>query len=253
MHGPSHISAVKETSICNYLMVIHTPILCENALFADINASSDNQIKCQPIVTPEEFALWKLGKWNLKESLSEADFNSLLPAIIPPPAAGSPRAKRPPLRNPVLKALSKYAKGLFKSLSNNDKLDDKLQEQVQNLNLDNLDLNNQMVVDGTTFYILNPEDIQKKLSKANHNNDEQSDHSKSSTIRNGHGQQHEKQGAEDEPETKQIKQYKGNEPSLGKTKEGEEEEIGDEEEEEDEEEGEDEGYALRVLANRIVP
>ena len=48
------IALIRETSICNYVLIIHTPRLCTISLFLDANADSQgesNTIECRPVVS----------------------------------------------------------------------------------------------------------------------------------------------------------------------------------------------------------
>ncbi|MBW0540571.1 hypothetical protein O181_080286 [Austropuccinia psidii MF-1] len=61
-----HIALLRETSICEYLLVIHTPRLCSEPLFLagggrrTIDAGEMvNKIGCRPILTDEELEKWK--------------------------------------------------------------------------------------------------------------------------------------------------------------------------------------------------
>lgn len=61
-----HIALLRETSICEYLVVIHTPSLCSEPLFLDgggrksLNGVDDSGvIECRPVLTDEEFEKWK--------------------------------------------------------------------------------------------------------------------------------------------------------------------------------------------------
>ncbi|KAL9090770.1 MAG: hypothetical protein Q9159_001826 [Coniocarpon cinnabarinum] len=56
------ISMVKEVATCSYLMVIHTPKLCNEAAFLPPQISRPNPITCQEIVSPDEEDAWKKGK-----------------------------------------------------------------------------------------------------------------------------------------------------------------------------------------------
>lgn len=47
------IALIRETSICNYVLIIHTPRLCTISLFLDSHAESQgesNTIECRPVV-----------------------------------------------------------------------------------------------------------------------------------------------------------------------------------------------------------
>lgn len=56
------INMIKETSTCAYLMVIHTPRLCNEVAFLPPQTDKPNLITCQEIVTKDEEADWKKGK-----------------------------------------------------------------------------------------------------------------------------------------------------------------------------------------------
>lgn len=65
--GTDHIALLRETSICEYLLVIHTPRLCSEPLFLDgsarragIDGSEDlGKIDCRPILSDGDLEKWK--------------------------------------------------------------------------------------------------------------------------------------------------------------------------------------------------
>ncbi|KNZ46733.1 hypothetical protein VP01_6g10 [Puccinia sorghi] len=63
--GSDHIALLRETSICEYLLVIHTPRLCSEPLFLDGGARKGlgagdmvSNIGCRPVLTSEEIEKW---------------------------------------------------------------------------------------------------------------------------------------------------------------------------------------------------
>jgi len=63
--GSDHIALLRETSICEYLLVIHTPRLCSEPLFLDGGARKGlgagdmvSNIGCRPVLTTEEIEKW---------------------------------------------------------------------------------------------------------------------------------------------------------------------------------------------------
>ncbi|KAA1090702.1 Protein OS-9 [Puccinia graminis f. sp. tritici] len=67
--GSDHIALLRETSICEYLLVIHTPRLCSEPLFRDGGARKGigagdmvANIGCRPVLTNEEIEKWKANE-----------------------------------------------------------------------------------------------------------------------------------------------------------------------------------------------
>ena len=56
------ISMIKEVATCQYLMVIHTPRLCNEAAFLPPQVSKPNIIACREVIAKEEEEDWKKGK-----------------------------------------------------------------------------------------------------------------------------------------------------------------------------------------------
>ena len=56
------ISMIKETATCSYLMVIHTPRLCNEVAFMPPQPDKPNLISCQEVVSKDEEEDWKRGK-----------------------------------------------------------------------------------------------------------------------------------------------------------------------------------------------
>ncbi|CAH7666384.1 hypothetical protein BY996DRAFT_4638817 [Phakopsora pachyrhizi] len=61
-----HIALLRETSICEYLVVIHTPRLCSEPLFLDGGGKKGlsggdevSSIQCRPVLSEEEIQTWK--------------------------------------------------------------------------------------------------------------------------------------------------------------------------------------------------
>ncbi|KAJ2454078.1 Protein OS-9 [Coemansia sp. RSA 2336] len=54
-NSPERIVHVEEIAICQYVMVINTPRLCADPSFYDVSASAVNDIKCQQVVTDNEY------------------------------------------------------------------------------------------------------------------------------------------------------------------------------------------------------
>lgn len=57
-HLPEHIHMIKETATCAYLMVVHTPRLCNDVAFRPPEADRPNLIACQEIVEREDVKAW---------------------------------------------------------------------------------------------------------------------------------------------------------------------------------------------------
>lgn len=64
-----HIALLRETSICEYLLVIHTPRLCSEPLFLDGGSKKGigageivTDIACSPVLTDEEIEKWKANE-----------------------------------------------------------------------------------------------------------------------------------------------------------------------------------------------
>lgn len=53
------IAYIKETTTCNYLMVIFTPRLCNDPAFQPARQDDANQINCKLIIKPEELPEWE--------------------------------------------------------------------------------------------------------------------------------------------------------------------------------------------------
>ncbi|KAH9816681.1 hypothetical protein DFH28DRAFT_1055631 [Melampsora americana] len=69
--GTDHIALLRETALCEYLLVIHTPRLCSEPLFVDggggrkagIGGSDDSgKIDCRPILSDEDLEKWKASE-----------------------------------------------------------------------------------------------------------------------------------------------------------------------------------------------
>lgn len=60
--SPDHIHLIRETAICAYLMVIHTPRLCNDVAFMPQQLDRPNPIACQEIVGKEEEGEWMARK-----------------------------------------------------------------------------------------------------------------------------------------------------------------------------------------------
>lgn len=60
--SPDRISMIKETAACVYLMVIHTPRLCNDVAFMPPQFDKPNTISCQEIVEREDETRWKAVK-----------------------------------------------------------------------------------------------------------------------------------------------------------------------------------------------
>ena len=56
------IHMIKETATCSYLMVIHTPRLCNEVAFQPPQTDKPHLITCEEIVSRDEEADWKKGK-----------------------------------------------------------------------------------------------------------------------------------------------------------------------------------------------
>lgn len=57
-----HISWIKETATCAYLMIVNTPRLCDDVAFQPPKAVKANPIVCREILKPEEVADWETRK-----------------------------------------------------------------------------------------------------------------------------------------------------------------------------------------------
>ncbi|KNE87941.1 hypothetical protein PSTG_18665, partial [Puccinia striiformis f. sp. tritici PST-78] len=73
-----HIALLRETSICEYLLVIHTPRLCSEPLFLDGGARKGlgagemvANIGCRPVLTNEEIENWKSSEQLRKQKEEE--------------------------------------------------------------------------------------------------------------------------------------------------------------------------------------
>lgn len=67
-----HINLIKETASCVYLMVVHTPRLCNDVAFQPPQQDQPNLVTCQEIVALEDVEGWK--KWKaaaVEEQLQE--------------------------------------------------------------------------------------------------------------------------------------------------------------------------------------
>ncbi|EGG00093.1 uncharacterized protein MELLADRAFT_118146 [Melampsora larici-populina 98AG31] len=69
--GTDHIALLRETALCEYLLVIHTPRLCSEPLFLDgggdrkasLGGSDDSgKIECRPILSDEDLEKWKTSE-----------------------------------------------------------------------------------------------------------------------------------------------------------------------------------------------
>ncbi|KAH9459898.1 hypothetical protein Pst134EB_008115 [Puccinia striiformis f. sp. tritici] len=76
--GSDHIALLRETSICEYLLVIHTPRLCSEPLFLDGGARKGlgagemvANIGCRPVLTNEEIENWKSSEQLRKQKEEE--------------------------------------------------------------------------------------------------------------------------------------------------------------------------------------
>lgn len=69
-----HISMIKETASCVYLMVIHTPRLCNDVAFLPQQIDKPNPITCQEIVGQDGVEEWKAWKETvMRERLLEIE------------------------------------------------------------------------------------------------------------------------------------------------------------------------------------
>lgn len=57
--APDHIQMIKETSSCVYLMVVHTPRLCNDVVFLPPQVDKPNTIVCQEIVEKSGEKAWR--------------------------------------------------------------------------------------------------------------------------------------------------------------------------------------------------
>lgn len=53
---------IKETSTCNYLMVVHTPRLCNDVAFQPPQDDFSNTISCRPVIPDTETNTWTMQK-----------------------------------------------------------------------------------------------------------------------------------------------------------------------------------------------
>src|SRR4051812_5105297 len=51
MQAQERIEFVIETSVCYYLLVIHTPRLCQDPIFSSSSSVNVNHIQCNPVVS----------------------------------------------------------------------------------------------------------------------------------------------------------------------------------------------------------
>lgn len=85
---------IKETSSCVYLMVIHTPRLCNDVAFLPQQVDKPNSITCQEIVAEDGVEEWKVWKAQvMREQLLEIETPVQAPemdagaegTVVPPP------------------------------------------------------------------------------------------------------------------------------------------------------------------------
>lgn len=88
------INMIKETSTCSYLMIIHTPRLCNDVAFQPQQIDKPNLITCQEIVSEDGVEEWKSWKADeVRETLAELEQRHLQSnpgpegQIPPPPPA----------------------------------------------------------------------------------------------------------------------------------------------------------------------
>ncbi|CCX34808.1 Similar to Protein OS-9 homolog; acc. no. Q4IEA7 [Pyronema omphalodes CBS 100304] len=76
-HGPDRIDWIKEISICNYLMVIYTPRLCNDVTFLPSRENKANTISCTEILEKEQqeefFRRKAKGELEAKKIMEEAE------------------------------------------------------------------------------------------------------------------------------------------------------------------------------------
>lgn len=60
--SPDKISMMKETAACVYLVVVHTPRLCNDVAFMPAQMDKPNAITCQEIVAKDDESYWKQRK-----------------------------------------------------------------------------------------------------------------------------------------------------------------------------------------------
>ena len=86
------ISVIKETASCLYLMVVHTPRLCNEVAFQPPQLEKPHPIACQEIIAKEDEQAWKNAKAAeaekelfSKKPQPEGQEGSTAPKEIPPP------------------------------------------------------------------------------------------------------------------------------------------------------------------------
>jgi len=70
--GADRIVLIKETSTCAYLMVLHTPRLCNDVAFQPPQKDAANSISCTPILRPEEAETYVHEQKAYKSAAEEA-------------------------------------------------------------------------------------------------------------------------------------------------------------------------------------
>lgn len=83
--APDRINLIKETSSCIYLMVIHTPLLCNDVAFLPPQVDKPNSISCSEIVASDDVENWK--KW---KATSKAEVQELQRHATPPEPIARP-------------------------------------------------------------------------------------------------------------------------------------------------------------------
>ena len=68
-HGADRIGYIKETSTCSYLMVIHTPRLCNDVAFLPEQEEQADQVVCTEVISESEIPAWRRRKSQEAERL----------------------------------------------------------------------------------------------------------------------------------------------------------------------------------------
>ncbi|KAJ1980312.1 Protein OS-9 [Dimargaris xerosporica] len=107
-----HIAQVHELSTCVYLMVIHTPALCQDPVFIQKREASVGQIVCHKVVSDQEYADWVQRTRQQQLQLEDSTGISLQPEgegeekapVDSQPEAGAAKDNADPDAKPVPKA-----------------------------------------------------------------------------------------------------------------------------------------------------
>lgn len=88
---PDHINLIRETASCVYLMVVHTPRLCNDVAFLPPQIDRPQPITCQEIVSEDGVEEWKAWKAEtLQEQLAEMERLNAAPPLTSDGIPGKP-------------------------------------------------------------------------------------------------------------------------------------------------------------------